>query len=309
MHLLGLLVLMSTNTATFFAPERPQQDHARKERYAWRTFLVSLLTHTVAVIIIVLVSQYGIEKKKAAIASLSPAPTIQAVLFQPPAKKTIEPSLLLNKETVNKEAVNKEVVDREVVDKQTSEVVNEDASAEESTNSEIQAPKTADLLDKPIAEPKQPTENKTLPDAHPLQLEEALSKEAPLEEGPSEDSKPLLNREAGRLNVSSAQAAADYLDSYNEARIGEESANAASSYAAKKRSPNIIDPRKGEDRDEKLYNQRPVKIVNCTSTTNKLFTALSTMAGGTLRCSKRNEHKRFIDARINKTPENDEQTN
>jgi hypothetical protein len=300
---------MSTNTAMFFAPERPSQDHARKQRYAWRSALASLLIHAMAIITVVVVSQYGIEKKKAAITELSPAPTIQAVLFQPPAKKTIEPSLLLNKEAVNKEAVDKEVIDREVVDKRTSEVVNEGASEEESADSEIQTSSTADIPDKPNAEPKQPSETKLLPDAHPPQLKEALSKEASFEEPSPQVSKPLINREAGRLNVSSAQAAADYLDSYNEARIGEESANAASSYAAKKRSPNIIDPRKGEDRDEKLYNQRPVKIVNCTSTTNKLFTALSTMAGGTLRCSKRNEHNRFIDARINKKPENDEQTN
>ena len=201
------------------------------------------------------------------------------------------------------------MVDREVVDKQTSEVVNEDASEEESADSEIQAPKTADTLDKPNAEPEQSAETKPLPDAHSSQLEEALSKEAPLEESPSQASKPNINREAGRLNVSSAQAAADYLDSYNEARMGEESANAASSYAAKKRSPDIIDPRKGEDRDEKLYNQRPVKIVNCTGTTNKILTTLSGWAGGTMKCSKRNEYQRFIDARTNKTPENDEQTN
>ncbi|WP_269520552.1 hypothetical protein [Alteromonas sp. BMJM2] len=290
---------MSTNTAMFFAPERPLQDHARKQRYAWRTALASLLIHAGAIITVVVVSQYGIEKKKAAITELSPAPTIQAVLFQPPAKKTVEPSLLLNKE-----AENKETVDKEEVGKQKSEVVNVDASEEESADSEIQTSSTADILDKPNAEPKQPSETKPLPDAHPPQLKEALSKKAP-----SEVSKPLINRKAGRLNVSSAQAATDYLDSYNQARIGEESANAASSYAAKKRSPNIIDPRKGEDRDEKLYNQRPVKIVNCTGTTNTLFAALSTMAGGTLRCSKRNEHKRFIDARINKKPENDEQTN
>ena len=278
----------------FFAPERPLQDHVRKQRYAWRTALASLLIHAGAIITVVVVSQYGIEKKKAAITELSPTPTIQAVLFQPPVKKTLELSNLVNKETV----------DREEVGKQKSEVVNVDASEEGSADSEIQTSSTADILDKLSAEPKQPSETKPLPDDHPPKLKEALSKEAP-----SAVSKPIINREAGRLNVSSAQAAADYLDSYNEARIGEESANAASSYAAKKRSPNIIDPRKGEDRDEKLYNQRPVKIVNCTSTTNKLFTALSTMAGGTLRCSKRNEHKRFIDARINKTPENDEQTN
>jgi len=295
---------MSTNTAVFFAPERPLQDHARKQRYAWRTASASLLIHAGAIITVVVVGQYGIEKKKAAIASLSPAPTIQAVLFQPPAQKTIEPSLFLNKE-----AVDKEVVDREVVDKQTSEVVNEDASEEESADSEIQAPKTADTLDKPNAEPEQSAETKPLPDAHSSQLEEALSKEAPLEESPSQVSKPNINREAGRLNVSSAQAAADYLDSYNEARMGEESANAASSYAAKKRSPNIIDPRKGEDRDEKLYNQRPVKVVNCTGTTNKILTTLSGWAGGTMKCSKRNEYQRFIDARINKTPESDEQSN
>ncbi|WP_334063804.1 hypothetical protein [Alteromonas genovensis] len=295
---------MSTNTAVFFAPERPLQDHARKQRYAWRTALASLLIHAGAIITVVVVSQYGIEEKKAAITELSPAPTIQAVLFQPTAQKTIEPSHL-----VNKEAVNKEAVDKEVVGKQTSEVVNEDTSEEESEDSEIQAPKTAETLDKPNAEPEQPTETRPLPDAHPSQLEEALSKEAPLEESPSQVSKPNVNREAGRLNVSSAQAAADYLDSYNEARIGEESANAASSFAAKKRSPNIIDPRKGEDRDEKLYNQRPVKIVNCTGTTNKILTTLSGWAGGTMKCSKRNEYQRFIDARINKTPENDEQTN
>ena len=295
---------MSTNTAVFFAPERPLQDHARKQRYAWRTASASLLIHAGAIITVVVVGQYGIEKKKAAIASLSPAPTIQAVLFQPPAQKTIETSLFLNKE-----AVDKEVVDREVVDKQTSEVVNEDASEEESADSEIQAPKTADTLDKPNAEPEQSAETKPLPDAHSSQLEEALSKEAPLEESPSQVSKPNINREAGRLNVSSAQAAADYLDSYNEARMGEESANAASSYAAKKRSPDIIDPRKGEDRDEKLYNQRPVKIVNCTGTTNKILTTLSGWAGGTMKCSKRNEYQRFIDARTNRTPENDEQTN
>jgi len=290
---------MSTNTAVFFAPERPLQDHARKQRYAWRTASASLLIHAGAIITVVVVGQYGIEKKKAAIASLSPAPTIQAVLFQPPAQKTIEPSLFLNKEAV----------DKEVVDKQTSEVVNEDASEEESADSEIQAPKTADTLDKPNAEPEQSAETKPLPDAHSSQLEEALSKEAPLEESPSQVSKPNINREAGRLNVSSAQAAADYLDSYNEARMGEESANAASSYAAKKRSPDIIDPRKGEDRDEKLYNQRPVKIVNCTGTTNKILTTLSGWAGGTMKCSKRNEYQRFIDARTNRTPENDEQTN
>jgi len=295
---------MSTNTAVFFAPERPLQDHARKQRYAWRTALVSLLIHAGAIITVVVVSQYGIEKKKAAIASLSPPPTIQAVLFQPPAQKTIEPSLFLNKEAVNKEAVDKEMVDREVVDKETAEAVNEDASEDESADSEIQTFSTADIPDKPNAEPMQLSETKPLPDDHPPQLKDALSKEAP-----SEVSKPLINREAGRLNVSSAQAAADYLDSYNEARIGEESANAASSYAAKKRSPNIIDPRKGEDRDEKLYNQRPVKVVNCTGTTNKILTTLSGWAGGTMKCSKRNEYQRFIDARINKTPESDEQSN
>ena len=290
---------MSTNTAVFFAPERPLQDHARKQRYAWRTALVSLLIHAGAIITVVVVSQYGIEKKKAAIASLSPPPTIQAVLFQPPANKTVEPSNLLNQE-----AVDKEMVDREVVDKETAEAVNEDASEDESADSEIQTFSTADIPDKPNAEPMQLSETKPLPDDHPPQLKDALSKEAP-----SEVSKPLINREAGRLNVSSAQAAADYLDSYNEARIGEESANAASSYAAKKRSPNIIDPRKGEDRDEKLYNQRPVKVVNCTGTTNKILTTLSGWAGGTMKCSKRNEYQRFIDARINKTSESDEQSN
>lgn len=283
----------------FFAPERPLQHHARKQRYAWRTALVSLLIHAGAIITVVVVSQYGIEKKKAAIASLSPAPTIQAVLFQPPAKKTIEPSLLLNKEAVNEE----------VVDEETAEIVNKNAIEEKSTNSEIQPPQTADTLDKPNAEPEQPTETKSLPDAHPSQLEEALSKEAPLEESPSQVSKPNVNREAGRLNVSSAQAAADYLDSYNEARIGEESANAASSYTTNKNSPNIIDPRKGEDRDAKLYNQRPVKIINCSSTTNKVALVLSSLGGGTMKCSKRNEYQRFIEARINKTPENDDQSN
>ncbi|NDW22842.1 hypothetical protein [Alteromonas hispanica] len=275
---------MTMNYTSIFAPERLIQDHARKQHFAWRGLLISLCVHIGGVVIIILLSQHGIEKKKATIANSPSTATIKAVLFRP------SPS-----------------VDR-------TQPINNIESKEDSGNigSEDRSVLTSPAEQEPASTERQIEKVTPKPPAQSPSLDIQTSQNPPV--APEVPIKKLIqkqqaNRQAGRLKVSSAQAAAEYLDNYNKARIGEESANAASSYATKKRSPDIFDLRKGEDRDEKLYNQRPEKIVNCTGTTNKILTTLSGLAGGTMKCSNRSGHQRFIEARINKTPEGDEQTN
>lgn len=158
-----------------------------------------------------------------------------------------------------------------------------------------------------------PTEadNRTLPikevtdttpppqDVIPTVAESTNSEPPPvIETAPNQLQPTNANQRAGRLNLSAKGAANQYFNSYNNQKVEREAALAAREYQQNRSSPNIIDPRKGEDIPDNP--PRPVKRVNCSSTTNKTLAILSGITGGTLECTKMDDHNRFIDARVNK---------
>jgi len=80
----GLLFTMTTITPSFFAPERSIDHHSVAKKTAWRPLLISGCAHVFGVIVVVILSQMGINNQKARINVLEQTPEISARLYYPP---------------------------------------------------------------------------------------------------------------------------------------------------------------------------------------------------------------------------------
>lgn len=153
----------------------------------------------------------------------------------------------------------------------------------------------------------QPVKEVTATTNKPQVIEPTVAGSSSTEPPPIIESAPIqqqptnANQRAGRLNLSAKGAANQYFNSYNNKQVESEAAFAAREYQQNRSSPNIIDSRKGDDTPD--TPPRPVKRVNCSSTTNKTLAILSGITGGTLECTKMDDHNRFIDARVKKAPQ------
>jgi hypothetical protein len=112
------------------------------------------------------------------------------------------------------------------------------------------------------------------------------------------------NRRAGSLNLSVKDGAALYFEKYHSDNVAEDAEQAAKAFQERKNSPVLSGP--STQQIQANENRRPSKRVNCSSTTNKTLAILSGIAGGTLECTKMDDHKRFIEARVNKLPKDEE---
>ena len=263
---LTTMTTMTTTIDSFFAPERNIDYRASDKPLAWKSLFSSSVAHIVGFAIVILMTQIDLEKKK------SQAPTspevLQAVLYTPsikvqklPAKSESNAAKPIDalKETTLPADVNNNTHPVKEVTATTDKPQDVIHSAAESSNTEPPS------VIEPVPNQQQPTN---------------------------------ANQRAGRLNLSAKGAANQYFNSYNSQQIESEASFAAREYQQRRNSPNIIDPRKGEDIPD--TPPRPVKRVNCSSTTNKTLAILSGITGGTLECTKMDDHNRFIDARLKK---------
>ncbi|MDY6882661.1 MAG: hypothetical protein SWL02_02675 [Pseudomonadota bacterium] len=111
------------------------------------------------------------------------------------------------------------------------------------------------------------------------------------------------NRRAGSLNLSVKDGSALYFEKYHRDKVAEDAEQAASAFQERKNSPKLGGP--STQQIQAAENKRPTKRVNCSSNTNKTLAILSGITGGTLECTKMDDHKRFIDARVNKLPKDE----
>ncbi|AGP76747.1 hypothetical protein I633_02115 [Alteromonas mediterranea 615] len=111
------------------------------------------------------------------------------------------------------------------------------------------------------------------------------------------------NRRAGSLNLSVKDGSALYFEKYHRDKVAEDAEQAASAFQERKNSPKLGGP--STQQIQAAENKRPTKRVNCSSNTNKTLAILSGITGGTLECTKMDDHKRFIDAKVNKPPKDE----
>ncbi|WP_461853208.1 hypothetical protein [Alteromonas sp. HB246098] len=269
----GLLFTMTTITPTFFAPERSIEHHALAKKTAWRPLLISGGVHVFGVILVVLLSQLSIDDQKARVNILERTAEIKARLYYPPMPR---PQMTEDKQV---ERLN------------------------ETRNNELKP----DVFKSPQA-----TDSKTKPsekvEAHqeinPATEEQLAPVESkPDKTPPSSSLSNDVNRRAGSLNLSVKDGAARYFEEYNNNKLAEDAKQAAREFQEQKNSPILSGP--STQQIQAKENRRPSKRVNCSSTTNKTLAILSGIAGGSLKCTKMDDHKRFIDARVKKLPQDE----
>lgn len=257
---------MTTITDSFFAPERNIEYHASNKSLAWKSLFSSSVAHIIGFVIVILMAQIDLEKKKAQVPT-SPE-VLQAILYTPSMKV------------------------QELPEKSESNAAKHTDALKETT-----LPADVNNNTQPV---KEVTSTANKPQDVIQSAAESSNTEPPpvIESVPSQQQPTNANQRAGRLSVSAKGAVNQYFNSYNSQQVESEAAFAAREYQQNKSSPNIIDPRKGENISD--TPPRPVKRVNCSSTTNKTLAILSGITGGTLECTKMDDHNRFIDARVKK---------
>ncbi|OJF70195.1 hypothetical protein BK026_16215 [Alteromonas sp. V450] len=271
----GLLFTMTSITPSFFAPQRSIEHHALAKKMAWRPLLISGCAHIFVVIVVVILSQLSIDDKKARVSVLKQTPEISARLYYPPALRPAAQAEPQDIKTVDVSTEKQEI--RLKLDvTQTTEIP-------DSKNKTSENPVAKQQKDSGPEIPQVPIENK--PTITPPTL--TLSKDA--------------NRRAGKLNLSVKDGTAQYLDKYHSDRIAQDAKQAASDFQERKNSPVLYGP--STQQIQATENKRPSKRVNCSSSINKTLAILSSFAKGTLKCTKMDDHKRFIDSRVKKVPE------
>lgn len=257
---------MTTITDSFFAPERNIDYRASNKPLVWKSLFSSSIAHIIGFAIVLLMTQLDLDKKKIPIPAKRKV--VQAVLYTPaikieklPVKN--EPDAVKPTDTLKESALPVEE--------------NDNTSPAKKVKGTTTAPQ--DVV--PTVAESSSTEPQPIIDSVPIQQQPTNA-----------------NQRAGRLNLSAKGAANQYLNSYNNQQLESEAAFAAREYQQTKSSPNLIDPRKGEDISD--TPSRPVKRVNCSGTANKTLAILSGITGGTLECTKMDDHNRFIDARVKK---------
>jgi len=160
-------------------------------------------------------------------------------------------------------------------------------------------------------EPVTRTDDLTQPKSHALADNEKAKDKAREQTSPSPLPRPSLNvrkvpeMHTSKQPITAASAVTDYFHSYNNEQLHNDAQHASNTFRKLKTSPVLIAP--SYDRDTNFDEQRVVKKVNCTGTTNKVLTLLSGFAGGTLKCTDFGGADKFIEKRIKKAPETDRQ--
>ena len=270
-----LLFTMTTITPSFFAPQRSIEHHALAKKMAWRPLLISGCAHIFVVIVVVILSQLSIDDKKARVSVLKQTPEISARLYYPPALRPAAQAEPQDIKTVDV-STEKQEIGLKLDVTQTTEIP-------DSKNKTSENPVAKQQKDSGPEIPQVPIENK--PTITPPTL--TLSKDA--------------NRRAGKLNLSVKDGTAQYLDKYHSDRIAQDAKQAASDFQERKNSPVLYGP--STQQIQATENKRPSKRVNCSNSINKTLAILSSFAKGTLKCTKMDDHKRFIDSRVKKVPE------
>lgn len=249
---------MTTITDSFFAPTRDMEVRNTAKKATWRSLLVSSSVHIIAFGLVVVLSQYSLDKRRDYIDAQPNQLPIKAALYIPPKKA-------------------------EIVD--TSTPLND---------AEKPAPATADTS----------TENEQIKEIkqEPKEIQQPSTLPTPSDaEPPIPDSQAAnANQRAGQFNFSPKDAATQYFDAYHNDRLAQEAVDAAREYQQQKTSPTIVDTRKGEPISN--IPPRPIKRVNCSSALAKTFAVLSGVTGGTLQCTNLGDPNKFIDARVEKRP-------
>ena len=271
----GLLFTMTTITPSFFAPERSIEHQALAKEMAWRPLVISGCAHVFVVIIVIILSQLSINDKKARVSILKQTPEISARLYYPPAPRPAAQAEPQDTKTVDVSTERQEI-ELKLDVTQTTEIP-------DSKNKTSENPVAKQQKDSGPEIPQVPIENQ--PTIKPPTL--TLSKDA--------------NRRAGKLNLSVKDSTAQYLDKYHSDRIAQDAKKAASEFQERKNSPVLYGP--STQQIQAAENRRPSKRVNCSSSINKTLAILSSFAKGTLKCTKMDDHKRFIDSRVKKVPE------
>ena len=274
----GLLFTMTTITPSFFAPERSIYQHTVAKKTAWRPLLISGCAHVFAVILVIILSQLSINNQKARVHVLERTPEISAKLYYPPIPR---PPIQAKPQEAKSVEVspNRPAVDLKSDVTQIREAF--DSKTKISENPETKQPKSAEPETPQGPVEGKPTNTATSP---------SLSIEA--------------NRRAGSLNLSVKEGAALYFEKYHSDNVAEDAEQAARVFQERKNSPVLSGP--STQQIQATENKRPSKRVNCSSTTNKTLVILSGFGGGTLECTKMDDHHRFIDARVNKLPKDRE---
>lgn len=269
----GLLFTMTTITPSFFAPERSIKHHSVSKKTAWRPLLISGFVHVFGVILVVILSQLSIENQRERVNVLKRTPEIKARLYYRPMlqpQATVVRRIERRQDTPNTEQ-------------------NPDISQNmQATDSKAKLLEKIEAQQQIIVEPDKP---------------QAPVEHRPNNTPPSPTISKDANRRAGSLNLSVKDGAALYFERYRSDKVAQDAEQAAKEFQERKNSPVLSGPSTQQIKANE--NRRPSKRVNCSSTTNKTLAILSGITGGTLECTKMDDHKRFIDARVNKLPKDE----
>ena len=270
---------MTAITPSFFAPERSSEHHSVTKKTAWRPLLISGCAHVFGVIVVVILSQLSINSQKARVNVLERTPEISARLYYPPVPR---PPVQANPQETKPIVASPE--------KQEIKLKPDANKATEAPDSNKKAPETLEATQQKATKPET--------QQAPVKSERTITPPAPTF---SKDA----NRRAGSLNLSVKDGAALYFEKYHSNKVAEDAKQAARSFRESKDSPVLSGP--STQQIQASENKRPSKRVNCSSTTNKTLAILSGITGGTLECTKMDDHERFIDARVNKLPKSENQ--
>lgn len=269
-HEAGQLIGMTNITPSIelnYAPERAQFFRASNKRKLAKGLLISTLLHLIGLAIVIFSTTFesGVTPVQ------KPAP-ISATLYFPPV--SVKQPVISPADQVESEPK---------VD--VTPPPENDASAKDTSR-----------IDKPIATPR--TSSPSV-EENPVQ-ETQLPEKMTIDSNATNNDAAVRNQKAGSLNLSPRAGAAQFFNQREQEVVAEEGLRAAKAHRQKIQSPDLVDTRKGEE--DKSFDARPVKKVNCSGTTNKTLTILSGITGGTLECSKGSDYERFIDERVAKKP-------
>lgn len=165
----------------------------------------------------------------------------------------------------------------------------EPTGAEQKTTSETDAPdKNTPQTDKPPVEPtvkpaeKAPSTN-TASSAEPPPVS-------------ATQSVSTNNVKKSAASVSSAAALNNYFSRHNELQISELGKTDSREARHRQRHPSLIDPRKGEPRQDESTPK--VRRLRCDRIAGEVVATLSSIAGGTLRCSSEAQLAPHINKRL-----------
>lgn len=244
-----------------------------------KSMILAIGIHILAIMVIMLSARFSSPPPS----HLSPAqtsPPVRAVLYFPPIKRETPTDTELATPSNETPIQNEELLATDDVIRATNEPV--------TRTDDLTQPKLHALTDNEKAKDKarEQTSSSPLP-------------------RPSLNARKVPEMHANKQSTTAASAVTDYFRSYNNEQLHNDAQHASNTFRKRKTSPVLIDP--SYERDTNFDEQRVVKKVNCTGTSNKVLTLLSGLAGGTLKCTDFGGADKFIEKRIKKAPETDRQ--